>query len=416
METFNKLESNVRIYCRNFPVLFSKARDSYLYDKNNKQYIDFFAGAGTMNYGHNNLKLKKSILKYIKEDNIIHGLDMATIAKRDFLLKFYNLILKPRKLNYKIQFPGPTGTNAIESALKLVRKITGRHSIIYFSNAFHGMTLGALSVTANKFKRNGAGIPLTNSVVFPYDQFLGKKVNTIDYLEQFFKKTKNNMDFPAAVILETVQGEGGINVASFKWLKDLEKICRKYKIILILDDIQTGCGRTGTFFSFEQAKLKPDIVCLSKAIGAYGLPMSIILVKPTLDKWQPGEHCGTFRGNNLAFLAATKALELYWKNDLFTKTIHKKEKLILKYLNKIKKQYSKLQFEIRGRGLMYGLEAKKDKEIAKKVCNKSFQQGLIIETSGLDSQVIKIMPPLTIKRNTLIEGLNIIQKSISTVI
>src|SRR5690625_1347487 len=326
MKVFEKLESQVRSYSRSFPTVFNKAKGYKLWDIEQREYIDFFAGAGTLNYGHNNDVMKKKLIEYIENDGITHSLDMGTIAREDFLTKFNDIILKPRKLDYKVMFPGPTGTNTVESALKLARKITGRETVISFTNAFHGMTIGSLSVTGNASKRSGAGIPLNHSISFPFENYLSDD-SSIDYIERYLEDSGSGVSLPAAIILETVQGEGGINAASDKWLQSIQKICRRFDILLIIDDVQAGCGRTGTFFSFERAGIEPDIVCLSKSIGGYGLPMALTLFKPELDIWGPGEHNGTFRGNNLAFIAATEALS-YWENDQFSNEIDKKAALI----------------------------------------------------------------------------------------
>ena len=274
MKTFETHESNVRGYVRTFPTIFTTARDAHLIDRDGTEYIDFFAGAGVVSYGHNNPKLKAAVMDYMAEDGILHGLDMATAAKERFLETFHEVILKPRGLDYKVQFTGPTGTNAVEGALKLARKITGRHNVIAFTNAFHGMTTGSLALTGNATKRAGAGVPLNNVTTMPYDGYLGKDVDTLDYLEKALSDAGSGLDMPAAIIVETVQGEGGVNVAGWKWLRRLRNICTRHEILMIIDDIQMGCGRTGPFFSFEPAAIKPDLICLSKAIGGLGLPMA----------------------------------------------------------------------------------------------------------------------------------------------
>ena len=219
METFERLESEVRSYCRSFPAIFTHATGSTVLDKNGKEYLDFFSGAGALNYGHNNPRLKQRLLAYIEMDGVTHSLDMATSAKEQLLERFSSVILEPRGLDYKVQFPGPTGTNAVESALKLARKITGRHKILAFTNAFHGMTLGSLAVSGNTFKRDGAGIVLTHTVCMPYDNYFGDQVDTIEYIDQLLQDAGSGIDVPAAVIVETIQAEGGINVARFEWLQ-----------------------------------------------------------------------------------------------------------------------------------------------------------------------------------------------------
>ncbi|MFC4768906.1 diaminobutyrate--2-oxoglutarate transaminase [Effusibacillus consociatus] len=410
LRVFEKLESEVRSYCRSFPTVFTHARDYKLWDAEGREYIDFFAGAGALNYGHNNPKIKEKLIEYLMNDGVTHSLDMATAAKENFLKRFYHVILKPRGLHYKVMFPGPTGTNSVESALKLARKVTGRDTVISFTNAFHGMTLGSLAVTGNKFKRKGAGIPLNNSISMPFDNYLGDEADTVNYIERFLEDNGSGVSLPAAIILETVQAEGGINAASFQWLQRIEEICRRWNILLIVDDVQMGCGRTGPFFSFEPAGIQPDIVCLSKSIGGYGLPMALTLIKPEFDVWEPGEHNGTFRGNNLGFVAAAQALS-YWENESFSEEIKAKGERVRVFLEKLVRQHPEMEGEVRGRGLIQGIAVGKD-GLAEKICAAAFERGLIMETSGANSEVVKLLPPLTIDEAGLNKGLQILEDSI----
>ncbi|MGO1286320.1 MAG: diaminobutyrate--2-oxoglutarate transaminase, partial [Brachybacterium sp.] len=291
-----ELESGVRSYSRGWPAVFTHAKGSVLTAEDGSEYIDFFAGAGTLNYGHNHPELKKVVIDHYLEDRVVHGLDMFTDVRRTFLQTFDEKILKPRGLDYKVAFPGPGGTNAVEAALKLARKVTGRESVVSFTNGFHGMTLGALSVTGNSMKRGGAGIPLVHSTPMPFDDYFGQIVPDFMYFERLLTDGGSGLNKPAAVIVEAVQGEGGINAARAEWLRGLADLCKKHEILLIVDDIQMGCGRTGQFFSFEEAGIEPDMVTLSKSISGYGHPLALTLIKPELDIWEPGEHNGTFRG------------------------------------------------------------------------------------------------------------------------
>lgn len=410
LKVFERLESEVRSYCRSFPTVFTSALGYKMKDRRGREYIDFFSGAGALNYGHNHPRLKEKLLDYIAGDGITHSLDMATRAKEGFIQKFNDIILQPREMNYKIMFPGPTGTNAVESALKLARKVTGRDTVISFTNAFHGMTLGSLSITGNASKRAGAGIPLNNTVFMPFDGYLGEGNDTIEYIAKYLEDSSSGTAIPAAIILETIQGEGGLNVASFEWLKSIEKICREWDILLIVDDIQAGCGRSGDFFSFEPAMISPDIICLSKAISGYGLPMAINLIKPEFDIWSPGEHNGTFRGNNPAFITATESLE-FWQDERFSQQVKIREKFLENYLKTIIKKHPEINGEMRGRGLMQGIAC--DVEgLAAEISAVAFEKGLIIETSGAKDEVVKIMPPLNIEVAGLEKGLEILKASI----
>ncbi|API93636.1 diaminobutyrate--2-oxoglutarate transaminase [Virgibacillus pantothenticus] len=414
MQIFEELESAVRSYSRGWPTIFEKAKGYKLWDIDGNMYIDFFAGAGALNYGHNHDTMQEKLIAYIQDDHIIHSLDMGTTPRKTFLETFHNTILKPRNLDYKIMFPGPTGTNTVESALKIARKVTGRDTVISFTNAFHGMTIGSLSVTGNSFKRHGAGVPLHHSVSMPYDKYVNDQ-DSIAYLERFLEDSGSGVALPAAIILETVQGEGGINAASIEWLQKIASICERWDILLIIDDVQAGCGRTGTFFSFEPAGIAPDIVCLSKSIGGIGLPMAITLIKPEYDQWGPGEHNGTFRGNNLAFIAATEALTAFWQDNTFSKSIIQKSKLVRQRIDRIIDKFPSLQGEARGRGLMQGIVIP-EPNCASEICKAAFDIGLIVETSGPNDEVVKFLPPLIIDKEGINQGFDILEVSMEHVL
>ena len=409
---FSHLESEVRSYSRGWPAVFEKASGSWLHSEDGKDYLDFFAGAGALNYGHNNPVLKSALVDYIMGDGITHGLDMHTVAKRRLLETFESHVLAPRGLDYKVQFPGPTGTNAVEAALKLARKVTGRESIINFTNAFHGMTLGALSVTGNSMKRAGAGIPLVHATPMPFDNYFNGVTEDFQWFSRVLDDAGSGLNRPAAVIVETVQGEGGVNVARPEWLRALADLCRERDILLIVDDVQMGCGRTGPFFSFEIAGITPDIVTLSKSIGGYGMPLALTLFKRELDVWGPGEHNGTFRGNNPAFVTAAAALEHYWSDDkLERETLRKGERIRQTFMN-LSDMFDGVS--TRGRGLVQGLVFENPDD-AEKVCALAFEQGLLAETSGPSDEVVKLLPPLTITDDELEFGLNILAEATAKV-
>lgn len=411
---FDRVESEVRSYCRSFPAVFKVARGCFLYDEQGQEYIDFFAGAGTLNYGHNNPRVKAAVISYLQNDGIVHALDMWTVAKREFLDAFEGLILKPRNFEYKLQFTGPTGTNAVEAALKLARKVKGRRNVISFTNGYHGLSAGALATTGNRHFRNEAFVNRLDVAFMPYDGYLGPDVNTLDYLRRLLEDNSSGLDLPAAIILETIQAEGGINVARFEWLQGLEKLCREFDILMIVDDIQVGNGRTGTFFSFEAAGIRPDMVVISKAIGGLGLPMSLLLIQPAIDQWKPAEHTGTFRGNNLAFVAAAAALQ-YWREGHFSDEIAEKGCLLLSELERLSQKYPGLVKAIRGRGLIWGMEMSTP-ELAKAVSQNAFTRRLIIERAGAEDQVLKFLPPLVIEGSVLKQGLQIIDDSMAATV
>jgi len=412
MEIIDRLESEVRSYCRNFPTVFNKASGHTLIDREGRQYIDFFAGAGVLNYGHNHPALKARLIEYLQSDGVTHSLDMATEAKCRFLETLDRIVFEPRELNYKVMFPGPTGTNAVESALKLARTITGRTSVVAFTNGFHGMTLGSLSLTGNSGKRASAGVPLSYVSHMPFCGYLGTDTDTISAIEQYVEDGSSGIEAPAAFIVETVQAEGGVNVANRDWLVRLAKLARNTGALLIVDDIQVGCGRTGPFFSFEIADLEPDIVCLSKSLSGYGLPLAINLIRPELDKWEPGDHNGTFRGHNPAFVTATAALEEFWTDDELTRKVQRDGRIIRDRLLDLAEEHDA---EVRGRGMIMGIEFD-DPDLAGKISQEAFRRGLIIETAGPSDEVVKALPPLTITSEGLEKGLDILAKSIQKVV
>ncbi|MBC2770326.1 diaminobutyrate--2-oxoglutarate transaminase [Pusillimonas minor] len=415
LNIFDRMESEVRGYIRSFPVIFSKAKGSVLFDQEGREYLDFFAGAGTLNYGHNNPVLKEKLIEYVADDGVVHGLDMATDAKKYFMETFERVLLKPRGWDYKMQFTGPTGTNAVEAALKLARLVKGRQNVVAFTHGFHGVSGGSLAVTANQKFRDAAGVSLANTTFVPFDGYMGPDFNTIDYFERMLEDPSSGMDLPAAVIVETVQGEGGVNVATHRWLRDLEKLCRKYDMLLIVDDIQVGCGRTGSFFSFDSVGISPDIITLSKSLSGFGLPMSLVLMKPELDVWKPGSHSGTFRGNNLAFVTAAQALDSYWADNRFEKEVGRKAEIVRDRLESIVQSYPSAGLSVRGRGLIQGLVTPADDDLANAISAKAFEHGLVIETSGANDEVLKLLPALTIEEEQLKKGLEIIERSVAEV-
>jgi diaminobutyrate-2-oxoglutarate transaminase len=409
---YDRMESQVRSYSRAMPRQFCRAEGPWMHDDQGGRYLDFLSGCATLNYGHNHPVLKQALLDYIADDGIAHGLDMHTEAKAEFLDTFESLVLKPRGLNYRMMFTGPTGTNAVEAALKLARKITKRQHVIAFTNGFHGMTLGSLACTGNAGKRGGAGVPLSHVSHEPYDGYYGPGVDTAALLEQRLSDPSSGLDKPAAILLETVQGEGGLHAASPKWLRAIAAIAKRHGALLIVDDIQAGCGRTGNFFSFEPAGIVPDIVTLAKSLSGMGLPFALTLFRPELDVWAPGEHNGTFRGNNHAFVTATAALRHFWRDDRLAKDIKRRGDYLAKRLDSMADEHS---LSTRGRGMMRGLDAGSG-EIAAQITGAAFARGLIIETSGSHDEVIKVLAPLVIDDAVFARGLDILEDSARAVL
>lgn len=413
LEIFDRLESEVRGYIRDFPIELAVAYGTTIVAADGSEYLDFFAGAGVLNYGHNHPVFKRALLDYIERDGITHGLDFATSAKRAFIEAFERYVLIPRGLDYKLQFTGPTGTNAIEAALKLARQVTGRTGIVAFTNGFHGVTAGALAATGNKRVRAAAGVPLSNVTRLPYDGYLGPGIDTLDLFESMLTDSSSGLDTPAAVILEAIQGEGGINVASAPWLRRLRALTEQHGILLILDEIQAGIGRAGTYFAFEESGIVPDIVAVSKSISGYGLPMALVLLKPELDVWEPAAHSGTFRGNNLAFVTGTAALEQYWADDTFMKQVAATSGLLDAGIETLIADFPEHHLAARGRAMMRGLVSSTDPTWARRVAAAAFARGLIVETCGPRGEVLKFLIALTIEDGELKRGLDILRDAIA---
>lgn len=405
----------MRSYCRTFPAVFHYAKGSIIKSEENESYIDFFCGAGALNYGHNNPYIQQKVVDYIQTDGIVHALDMYTSAKREFIDYFEAHMLKARGLNYKIQFTGPTGTNGVEAALKLARKVTGRQSVFALMGCFHGMTLGALALTSDTDSRKGAGVALHDVTHIPAP-YMFPELDTIAYMERLITDDHSGVEKPAAIVIETVQAEGGIHVFQNEWLQRLRALCDAHEVLLIVDDIQVGCGRTGTFFSFERAGIAPDMVVLSKSIGGYGLPFALTLIKPEYDIWEPGEHNGTFRGNQLSIVAAKAALELMIENHM-EEEARKKAAYIEDFIRReILPLDSKL--DMRGIGLIWGIDfgAFQDETLSRQVVARCFEHHLIIERAGRKNCVVKLMPALTIEEDVLKEGLTALKTAIEEVL
>ncbi|MDI3567178.1 diaminobutyrate--2-oxoglutarate transaminase [Bradyrhizobium sp. Arg816] len=411
MQALEALESNVRSYSRSFPAMFSRACGSIMWTEDGRRLIDFLSGAGTLNYGHNNHDIKTAISQYLASDAVIHGLDMATPAKLEFMTSFSSIILRERDAKYRFQFTGPTGANAIEAALKLSRKVTGRQNIISFMHGYHGMSLGAIAASGNRFYRAASGISLSGVTFMPYDGYLGPAVDTADYLRKALVDESSGIDCPAAILVETVQGEGGINVAGEEWLRSIQAVARDIGALFIVDDVQMGCGRTGEFFSFDFAGVSPDVIVLSKSLSGYGLPLSMLLIKEELDAWRPGEHTGTFRGNNLALVSATAAINIFWRCRTFSQAVHRTADLMRCRLEAIASEYGN-SFSVRGRGMALGFDCQMA-ELAAATTRKAFEKGLIVERCGPADQVVKFLPALTIDLETLNQGLDIFEECLA---
>ena len=409
MSIFDQRESDIRGYCRTYPVVFDTAYNARQTDESGKQYIDFFAGAGVLNFGHNNANMKQAMIDYLQRDGVTHSLDMHTTAKREFIDAFVSTILEPRNMPHKLQFIGPTGTNAVEAALKLARRATGRQDVVAFTRGFHGMTLGSLACTANQYFRGAAGVPLNHVSHQPYGCetpcqgcTLGCGLDSLEKLRANYLDGSSGLTPPAAFIVEVIQAEGGVNVASHQWLQALQTLAKDVGALLIVDDIQVGCGRTGTYFSFDDMGLDPDIICLAKGLGGMGTPIAMNLIKPEIDKlWSPGEHTGTFRGQGLSFVAGREAIR-YFEDDKLMDEVRAKAKEMRATLSGLITHCQGIQ--LRGRGMILGLDVGSGDK-AKAIVEQCFQEGLLVSACGSGGRVIKLIPPLTIDDADLKQGL-----------
>jgi diaminobutyrate-2-oxoglutarate transaminase len=412
LAVFERLESNVRSYGRHFPVVFSHARGAEIFDDAGRRYLDFFVGAGALNYGHNPPAIKRALLEYIEGDGITHALDKNTRPKREFLETFSRVILEPRKLDYKIQFCSPSGTDAVEAALKLVRKVTQRRGVVAFMGAYHGMSLGSLALTSNGTKRAAGGVDLHNTTFVPYPDGPAGAFDSLGLLERIAGDPSSGVALPAAIFLETLQLEGGVYAAPTEWLRRLRELCDAHKILLVCDEIQTGCGRCGSFFSFERAGIVPDLVLLSKSLSGYGLPLSVVLMRRDLDVWKPGEHTGTFRAHQLALVTARAALDV-WSSGAFQEGVAERAQLLENHLREriiAKHPHASL----RGIGMARGVDLGAwPIEVAQRTQKLCFERGLVIERSGRRDEVMKVMPPITITADELSEGCDLLASAIA---
>ncbi|OWU82948.1 diaminobutyrate--2-oxoglutarate aminotransferase [Oceanicola sp. 22II-s10i] len=409
---FERRESEARSYCRGMPAVFTSASGSELTAEDGTTYIDFLAGCSSLNYGHNDPDMKSALVEHITSDGLAHGLDLHTDTKADFLSAFETHILSPRGMDHRVMFTGPTGANAVEAAMKIARKVTGRTNIITFTNGFHGVTMGALAATGNGYHRGGAGMDTHGVTRMPFDNY-AEGVDGAALLDQMLSDSSGGVDAPAAIMLETVQGEGGLNAASGAFVKKIAEIAKKHGALFIIDDIQAGCGRTGTFFSFEEMGVMPDIVTQAKSISGFGLPLALVLVRPEYDIFGPAEHNGTFRGNTHAFVTARVAIEKFWAGDAFQKVLGEKAELIEDRLTEIRDMVPGAK--LKGRGLMRGVDVGTG-ELAGAICKRAYEKGLVIETSGNEDQVVKVLAPLTTPVETFNKGFDILREAATEVL
>lgn len=374
-------ESAVRFYGRGWPLVIERARGARLWSTDGAEYLDFFAGAGSLNYGHNPACVKRAVQDYIAADGPINTLDVRTSARDAFMLALDRLTGRLGG-EFRVQFVGPGGADAVEAALRLSRIATGRRLVVSLDGAFHGMSMGARLLsdgTARGLAEDAQVLRLPHELVVGYDAFAAAAAR---------------VPWPsvAAVFIEVVQAEGGVRSLSPAAVQLLRKVTQAHGTLLVVDDVQAGCGRTGTFFSFEHAGVQPDIVCLSKSLSGGGFPLAVNLVRAALDVWRPGEFSGTFRGQNLAFVGGVAVLENYWADGAFADRVRGVGSDLFGWLGDLLVQQG-LMGQVRGRGLMLGLVL--GAAHAHRLAAELYAERVLVETCGPDGAVVKLLPPLT---------------------
>jgi diaminobutyrate-2-oxoglutarate transaminase len=416
-----ELESSARSYPRSLPITIEEGRGATMRDADGNTFIDFFGGAGVLNVGHSHPAVLKAATE--QQERLVHALDFPTTPKLRLMRKLKGLLPGRLRESARFHFGGPTGSDAIESALKLTRIHTGREAVIAFQGSYHGMTTGALSVTSDV----GCGGPASTPVHFmPYPYCyrcpLGLKPDSCEtacatLLDSSLGDPHSGIPTPAAVLIEPIQGEGGTIVPPDGFLSEVRRITRKHGVPLICDEIQTGFGRTGTMFACEHDGVTPDVMTLSKALGGIGYPISCIAYDSELDSWKPGAHIGTFRGHQVAMAAGFAAIEFMQEVDLPSHAALLGE-LTLELLRDAQEALQSVG-DVRGRGLMIGIELVKDRnskdpwpEMAAQIRTECFHRGVIIEVGGHFGNVARFLPPLVISRELLLTGVEIFVESV----
>lgn len=427
-------ESNARSYPRKFPFALKKAKGLWIEDVEGNKYLDFLCGAGTLALGHNDPEINQAMTDLISEDAPLHTLDLTTPVKDEFVHMLLSLLPGELKNNAKIQFCSPSGTDATDAALKLCKTATGRSEIIAFSGGYHGMGHGALALTGNLNAKNKVHglMPGVHFMPYPYSYRcpfgLGGDAGVkaaCAYFERLLKDPESGITKPAAVILEPIQGEGGVIPAPVEFLQTVRHVTQELDIPMIVDEIQCGIGRSGTFFAFEEAHIVPDVILASKAIGG-SQPMAVVIYNKKLDLWTAGAHAGTFRGNQLAMKAGLVVMNRVSKPEFLAEVKEKGEYLKNKLLE-LKAKHPIIG-DIRGRGLMLGCEfvdptGKPDAigsfpasgEIAAAVQKKCFENKLIMEKGGRFGSVMRCLCALTVTKEEIDTMLSIFEKSIKEV-
>jgi diaminobutyrate-2-oxoglutarate transaminase len=407
-------ESSAISYPKGMPMAIRRARGATVEDVDGNCYIDFFGGAGVMNVGHSNPQVLDAVTNQLAE--LTHALDFPN-PSRNKLVKSLSALL-PESLT-RLMFGGPTGSDAVESAVKLARYNTGRYPVVAFEGSYHGMTAGALSLSSGRhFKEDF--LPLVPEIHFvPYAYCyrcaFGQERHTCNlecarYLDHVLEDPHSGVGLPAAVIVESIQGEGGSIVPPDEFIPMVRDSCSRHDVVMIADEVQSGFCRTGKMFAFEHTNTVPDIVTMSKALGGVGLPISAIAYKETLNTWTTGKHIGTFRGNVAAYAAGRAAIDFMIQNDL-AEHASKLGAILLGLLEEIETD-SAIVGDVRGKGLMLGVEIVEDKskkipsaELAARIRAGCHRRGLLIEIGGHYDNVARFLPPLVLTEELAKNGL-----------
>ncbi|MDY7232546.1 aspartate aminotransferase family protein [Hyalangium rubrum] len=415
LERQTQRESNARSYPRKLPLALVEAQGVYVKDADGRTYIDCLAGAGTLALGHNHPVVIEALQDMLAHRRPLHTLDLITPTKDEFMGELLASLPEEFAKDCRIQFCGPSGADAIEAALKLVKTATGRTGVMAFHGAYHGMTHGALALMGNLGPKREVGglMPEVHFLPFPYDYRCpfgrgGEEGHQLSshYIEHLLDDPESGILPPAAMILEVVQGEGGCIPAPAQWLREVRRITQERDIPLIIDEVQTGFGRTGWLYAFQESGILPDVLVLSKAIGG-SLPLSVVVYRSSLDRWGPGAHAGTFRGNQLAMAAGTATLRFIRENHLVEHAERMGARL-RERLEAVQKK-SRCIGQVRGRGLMVGVEVVDSSRranamgsypahtsMARRIQAECLRRGLILELGGRHGSVIRFLPPLII--------------------
>jgi len=410
VQPFESLESGVRYYCRRWPALFATSSGSTITDEDGVSYLDFFAGAGALSYGHNNPVLVEVAIEHLRAGKVLHSLDTFTEDKRRFLHAMHDLILEPRSLDMVVQTVGPTGATAVEAALTLAQRVTGKRAVVGYDGGYHGMSYRAASISASMAGRE----TVSHLGAFRALPFVEHMVDhDLELLDQALSSTIDGEQV-GAVILEPTQGEGGARPFDPAYLGAVRALASAHDVVVIADEVQAGVGRTGPFFAFEGSALDPDIICVSKSISGLGLPMAVNLVRRSLDRWTPGEFTGTFRGNNLAFATSATMLETYWSDAEQEKATEDRGVIVRSHLSAIAEEFSGGSWAVRGNGMLSGLEVSSG-DLADAICDAAFADQLIVETCGAGGATIKVLAPIVIDLDDLHDGLGRLHRAVATV-